>query len=645
MLVVLTVVSSLERTAVVAATGTEPPLGPIVYTGEMGDDVPDARYAVSVQAGQSIGVTATATSGDLDPYLILEDPDGAVVAENDDRDATTFDSYLVHTASAAGEYVVIVSNIGGTAGAYSVTIEVGSSVAPNVATATLEYVGAMSDEVPEARYPFTLEAGQAVRITVEATSGDLDPIIGIEDAQGETVALNDDGDIGDLNSDLAYISPATAAYTLVVGNISPTSGEYRVTMSAIDPAEAATVGRVSLSGPALANDTTHFRIHYTIEGEDATTPEFAALVGTTMEEVLQIETGGLGWPLPPQDGTMGGDARFDVYLADLITDDDAAELGHAQPEQPTRDNPNTAAVEEAAPSHIVLDNDFSQSEIGPGDDGVALMHATAAHEFHHAIEYGYDPDEPMEWYSEATATWMETVTYPDFQAATGYVETLFDYPELCLGVQGDGDPTEGDQKYGEWLFLQSLVDAHDPQLVTHLWSQIGVADDWVPLDNVLTVYGDTRVDAVRRFRLQNLVRDYSWTPAFGAATVWRDKTIESAGQWTHNGDGVQQLGANYYGLNVLPGAYQFSADDPALELWLVGIDGPTASVFSALGNRVVNVSGFDFAYLMVFNPAADYDVEACQYTSYALTVTRVGDATTPVTADFALDATQFAALS
>ena len=177
-----------------------------------------------------------------------------------------------------------------------------------------------------------------------------------------------------------------------------------------------------------------------------------------------------------------------------------------------RDDPETAPVEQAAASHIVLDNDFSQGEIDPGDDGVALMHATAAHEFHHAIEFGYDAGEPMQWYSEATATWMETVTYPDFQAATGYVETLFDYPELCLGVQGDADPTDGDQKYGEWLFLQSLVDAHDPQLVTHLWEQIGVADDWVPLDNVLTVYGDTRVDAVRRFRLQNLVRDYAWTP-------------------------------------------------------------------------------------------------------------------------------------
>ena len=195
----------------------------------------------------------------------------------------------------------------------------------------------------------------------------------------------------------------------------------------------------------------------------------------------------------------------------------------------------------------------------------------------------------MEWYAEATSAWMETVTYPAFEDATGYVEGLFQYPELCLGVQGDTDPTDGTQKYGEWLFLQSLVDAHDPQLVLRLWEQIGVAEDWAPLDTVLTTYGDARVDAVRRFRLQNLVRDYALTPELGTWTVWREKTIDAPGQWTHDGDGVQQLGANYFGVNVLPGSYQFAVDDPALELWLVGITGPTASVFSAHGNRVVNV--------------------------------------------------------
>jgi hypothetical protein len=612
----------------------------------MGDAIPDARYPVVLQAGQEVRVSAVATSGTLDPYVSLADPGGAVVAENDDRDAATLDSYLVHSAAVAGEHVVIMSNIAGTAGTYALTIEFGGAVEPTpVAAGAVEYTGAMGDQIPDARYPLLLEAGQAVRITADTVRGDLDPIILIENAQGEAVALNDDRDVGDLNSELGYVSPTSAAYTLVVSNVSPTSGDYRVAVDTVDPAEVATVGRVSFSGPPLAVDTTNFRVHYTTAGEDATTVEFAQLVGTTMEEVLDIQTG-LGWPPPPPDGAMGGDARLDVYLVDVLADGDESELGHAAPELPGRDNPNTAAVEEmAAPSHLVLDNNFAAEEIDSGEDGNALMHATAAHEFHHAVQFGYDFGEQMQWYAEATSSWMETVTYPAFEDATGYVEGLFQYPELCLGVQGDADPTEGGQRYGEWLFLQSLVDAHDAQLAVRLWEQISVADDWVPLDTVLTSYGDTRVEAARRFRLQNLVRDYAWTPQFGSWTVWRENAIDAAGQWTHDGDGVQQLGANYYGVNVLPGSYRFAADDPSLELWLVGVSGPTASVFAAHGDRVVDVSGFDFVNLVVFNPAGDYDVEACQYTSYTLSVTRVGDATAPATADFTLDASQYAPLS
>ena len=75
-------------------------------------------------------MSAVATSGNLDPYLSLADPSGAVVSENDDRDAATLDSSLVHTAEVAGEHVVIVSNIAGTAGTYTVTIDVGGSVDP-----------------------------------------------------------------------------------------------------------------------------------------------------------------------------------------------------------------------------------------------------------------------------------------------------------------------------------------------------------------------------------------------------------------------------------------------------------------------------------------------------------------------------------
>ena len=51
------------------------------------------------------------------------------------------------------------------------------------------YSGTMGDQVPDAQYPLRLEAGQAVRIAADTVSGDLDPIIWIEDAQDETVAV------------------------------------------------------------------------------------------------------------------------------------------------------------------------------------------------------------------------------------------------------------------------------------------------------------------------------------------------------------------------------------------------------------------------------------------------------------------------
>ena len=139
----------------VAAAGTAPPPGPLVYTGEMGDAVPDARYPVVLQAGQEIRVSAVATSGNLDPYLSLADPSGAVVSENDDRDATTLDSYLVHGAVVAGEYVVIVSNIAGTAGTYTAHDRGRRrpSIPRPVAEARVEYSGAMGDQIPDRAVP------------------------------------------------------------------------------------------------------------------------------------------------------------------------------------------------------------------------------------------------------------------------------------------------------------------------------------------------------------------------------------------------------------------------------------------------------------------------------------------------------------
>ena len=55
------------------------------------------------------------------------------------------------------------------------------------------------------------------------------------------------------------------------------------------------------------------------------------------------------------------------------------------------DNPNTPEVEEyASTSYIEIDNDFHDVDFLSGQDAVTVMRSTAIHEFHHAIQIGYD---------------------------------------------------------------------------------------------------------------------------------------------------------------------------------------------------------------------------------------------------------------
>ena len=102
------------------------------------------------------------------------------------------------------------------------------------------------------------------------------------------------------------------------------------------------------------------------------------------------------------------------------------------------DNPNTPEIEQyASASYIEIDNDFHDVDFLAGQDAVTVMRSTAIHEFNHAIQFGYDGAEPHSWLAEATSTWMESVAAGKDQDATGYVETAYQYPELCLGNRSD----------------------------------------------------------------------------------------------------------------------------------------------------------------------------------------------------------------
>lgn len=609
------------------------------FTGTLDDANPQDVYPIAVDAGQSLRIKTEATSGNLDTVVRVEAADGQVIAENDDVDGTTSNSVLFVTIAVDSTYQIVVGNQAGTAGDYVMTVFVDDppQVDAAVDNGAGTYEGRIARSGNEDEYTITLQPGEGLYVL--ATGDELDTYLLVENPQGEVIAENDDRRHDNFDSELAYISMDGGEYQVIVTNFPGSSGDYTVEIITGPADDLPLIIRSDFSGPHQFVDTEHFRIHYTTRGADAATDVYIRNLAVIVEEVWDIQIEQMGWPAPPRDVLTGGDDRYDVYVVDLLNEDLGGDYGVAVVEPPIFDDLNTIPVESAAASYILVDNDYAYFDIDPE----RLVRATVAHEFHHMIQFGFDANESHTWYLEATATWMETQTYPEFQDATGYVEDSFTYPEICLGAAADADPTGGILMYGHWLFMQSLTDAHGPEIVSELWAYISEMQAWEPLERVLADYNDTVPNAVARYHLQNLVRDYALTAEFDDNVVWQEDTITATGVWQPNGDGVQHLGANYYAVELADGTYTASLDaDATLELWVAKINDGSAQMAPLGQGGTFSTTGFDYVYLMVFDPTYDDDVEACDYTTYSMEVA-ISDSS-PEVSLLKFDATQFKAL-
>lgn len=480
----------------------------------------------------------------------------------------------------------------------------------------MEYRGTLDDETPSVRYSVVLRAGEGFVAVAKGMSHDLDTQLFVYDDEDDIVMYNDDRDRGTYDSEVAYISEVDATYFVEIVPYGDTRGDYLLTIHIMPADEVQDNSRVSLSGERLYYDTAHFRIHYTLVGKDAVTEEYVKLVANTMEEIYQLQVVEMNWRVPPRDRARGGDERYDVYLMDLVNDWDGGVLGFARPENFARLRGHQAPSTSA--SFLALDNDYQLEDEIP----LPLMRSTAAHEFHHAIQFGYDDNEPMGWYYEATATWMEIVTLPKEQDATRYVEYVYDYPEICFGAQDDADPT-GLLMYGTWMFLQSLADRHGYRIINRLWENIALYDGWEALITTLDEYQDSLIRAISYYHLQNIVRDYKHVDLFKGRTVWLDSRITRTGVWTHSGYGVQELGANYIQLDLSNGIYDIALRNPDqsdLYLWVMGVRGDVADVYDVGKAGTLLIKDYDYVYVMIMNTHYDDDVSECDYAVYDIAI-------------------------
>jgi len=149
----------------------------------------------------------------------------------------------------------------------------------------------------------------------------------------------------------------------------------------------------------------NFCVHSVGAGIDAPSAGTAALVLAEANTVRNFENGTLGWREPPDDG----DGRVDIYLKELGA---SSVFGFAAVD-PGQDR-------QSQHSYLVIDNDFDPGQYG-GADALESLRVTLAHEYAHALQYGYDVLADG-WHYESSAVWMEQQIYPQIKDWLRFLE-------------------------------------------------------------------------------------------------------------------------------------------------------------------------------------------------------------------------------
>ncbi|WP_193605690.1 MXAN_6640 family putative metalloprotease [Nocardioides dongkuii] len=164
-----------------------------------------------------------------------------------------------------------------------------------------------------------------------------------------------------------------------------------------------------------------------------------------------------GYRTPVADGNRGGNAKTDIYLADIGSD---GLYGYCAPDdEPTRP---------AAPAYCVLDDDYSRAEF-PANTPLENLQVTAAHEYFHAVQYAYDIFEDG-WFLESTAAWVEDELYDGVNDNRQYLrQSPLAQPSRSI------DDGSGIRVYGSWIFFRYLTERSPaaqgglPTIVRDMW--------------------------------------------------------------------------------------------------------------------------------------------------------------------------------
>ncbi|MDO9407261.1 MXAN_6640 family putative metalloprotease [Patulibacter sp.] len=315
------------------------------------------------------------------------------------------------------------------------------------------------------------------------------------------------------------IAVATRDLALAVGGLRGTerASAARLLARPTDPGGDGYVDYGGVTPEQVCSE--RFCVHYVTAGEDAPdltdeqdadgaqgtngVPDFIDLMLREFDVVGSRENSppptGLGWPDPVSDGAkggeVGGESRFDVYVAD-IADDGVYGYANFEP----ADDPDSNSL----PAYMAMDNSYSEAEFGYPDPRIPLD-VTAAHEYNHVLQGAIDARFDV-WFGEATATWMEDQVFPAGNDWQLYLARWGADPQVPLtSYDGGPDVATDIRVYGTSVFLHWLSDQQGgPAVIRDAWQRLPERTPAMyspgALDDALAKAGGTSVsDAFGRF--------------------------------------------------------------------------------------------------------------------------------------------------
>ena len=221
----------------------------------------------------------------------------------------------------------------------------------------------------------------------------------------------------------------------------------------------------------------HFLIHYDTLGLDAVDtedisgngiPDFVDSAAAIFDHVWRVEIEDLGFQPPPN---LGGN-YYNIFI------NDQARFGYyGQTYILNMDDPDNIQ------SYIAVDRAFTSSTFYT--KGLNALRVTAAHEFNHALQIGYNFHLSYDrFFMEMTSTWLEDYVYPQ-------VNDYFAYLPLFFGAINSISFDSGISyyPYANSIYLHMLTSRFSPHIVVEVWEKINEFNAMPALKDVLSQKG------------------------------------------------------------------------------------------------------------------------------------------------------------